>query len=260
MEREEEMRLLKEQLDATIRDGKARLVTILGEAGMGKIALPGSSRKYVEGLAETVYWHIGRSPAYGEGIAYWALGEMIRRRAGIDESENVATAGPKISAAITEFVSNESERSWIEPRLAALIGLAEAPPGEREELFAAWRRFFEHIAERATTVMIFEDLHWADQGLLDFIESVLEWSRSWPHLVVGLARAELLERRPAWGAGWRTSVTIHLDPLSQDGVAAMLLGLVPGLPRTAIAHIAERSEGVPLTPSRPCACCWSKVV
>jgi class 3 adenylate cyclase len=246
VEREEELRLLQEQLRATGREGKARLVTILGEAGMGKSRLVDELRKYADGLAEPVHWHMGRSPAYGEGIAYWALGEMVRRRAGIAESESAETARPKLSAAIAEVVADESDRSWMEPRLSALIGLSEAPPGEREELFAAWRRFFEHMADEATTLLVFDDLHWADQSLLDYVESVLEWSRSRPILVIGLARTDLLDRRPTWGTGWRASVTLHLEPLTQLGVEVMLRGLAPGLPRASVEHIAERSEGVPL--------------
>ncbi|MEO7117650.1 MAG: hypothetical protein ABIZ34_01625, partial [Candidatus Limnocylindrales bacterium] len=192
------------------------------------------------------YWHRGRSPAYGEGIAYWALGEMVRRRAGIAESEDPSTARPSLAASVAGFITDESERSWVEERLAALLGLAEAPVGEREELFAAWRLYFERIADRGTVVLAFEDLHLADEGLLDFIESVLEWSRSKPILVIGLSRPELMERRPTWGMGGRASVTLHLDAVATDGITTLLRGLVPGLPQATIVQIAERSEGVPL--------------
>ena len=244
--REEELRLLKEQLHATGREGRARLVTIFGQPGMGKSRLVWEFQKYVDGVMENIYWHEGRSPSYGEGIAYWALGEMVRRRAGINESEPEATARPKLRESVARWVQDETERPWIEQRLAALLGLADAPSGDREELFAAWRRYFEGIAAEGTTVLLFEDLHWADQALLDFIESLLEWSRGKPILVIGLARPELTERRPSWGVGGRASVALHLEPVSFERVADMLAGLAPGLPQEAIAHIAERSEGVPL--------------
>jgi class 3 adenylate cyclase len=244
--REEELRLLKEQLHATSREGRARLVTIFGQPGMGKSRLVWEFQKYIDGVMETIYWHEGRSPSYGEGIAYWALGEMVRGRARINETEPVASALPKLTESVARWVKDESERAWVEPRLAALLGLAEAPTGDREELFAAWRRYFEGIAEEGTTVLLFEDLHWADHALLDFIESLMEWSRGKPILVIGLARPELVERRPAWGVGGRASVALHLEPVASDRMADMLAGLAPGLPQEAIAQIAERSEGVPL--------------
>ncbi|HEV8053412.1 MAG TPA: adenylate/guanylate cyclase domain-containing protein, partial [Candidatus Limnocylindrales bacterium] len=244
--RQEELRLLKEQLHATGREGRARLVTILGSPGLGKSRLVWEFQKYIDGVLETIFWHQGRSPAYGEGIAYWALGEMIRRRAGIAEAEDAEMARPKLSEMVSRFVLDGAERRWVEPRLAALLGIADAPVGEREELFAAWRRFFECIAAEGTTVLVFEDFHWSDPGLLDFIESLLEWSRALPILVVALARPELLERRPGWGMGGRASVVLHLDPVEADRMADLVEGVAPGLPADAVAQIADRSEGVPL--------------
>jgi class 3 adenylate cyclase/tetratricopeptide (TPR) repeat protein len=244
--REEELRLLKDQLHATGRDGRARLVTVIGAAGLGKSRLVWELLKYIDGVAEDIYWHAGRSIAYGEGVAYWALGEMVRRRAGISESEPDASARDKLSRVAGEFIPDPRERSWVERNLAVLLGLSEATTGERDELFAAWRRFFERIAERGTTVLVFEDLHWADQGMLDFVESLLEWSRSHPILVVGLGRPELIERRPGWGMGGRASITLHLEAVDDRGMTDLVRGTVPGLPLEAVESIAERSEGVPL--------------
>jgi len=244
--RAEELRLLKDQLHATGREGRARLISVLGEAGMGKSRLAWEFLKYIDGVAEDIFWHQGRSPAYGEGIAYWALGEMVRRRAGIAESEHEAVALGKLAASVDEFVTDPAERRWIMPRLAALLGLGDAPPGGREELFAGWRTFFERISAQGTTVLLFEDLHWADDGLIDFIESLLEWSRGRPILVIALTRPSLLERRPGWGRASRASITLHLDPVASPEMTELLTGLAPGLPAEAIAHITERAEGVPL--------------
>ena len=144
-----------------------------------------------------------------------------------------------------EYLPDPDERAWIEPRLAALLGLAETPEGSREELFAAWRTLFQRIAERGTTVMVFEDLQWADRALLDFIDDLLEWARSSPILVVTLARPELLERRADWGAG-RRSVSTTLEPLDRALMTQLLAGLVPGLPASAVEAIVARAEGVPL--------------
>ena len=144
--RDDEFRLLKELLHATSREGRARLVSIMGQAGIGKSRLAWEFLKYIDGLVEDVYWHEGRSLAYGQGISYWALGEMVRSRARILEADDSATSRTKLEAAVAEYVPDPADRRWVEPRLAALLGLDEAPAGQREELFAAWRTFFERIA------------------------------------------------------------------------------------------------------------------
>jgi len=244
--RDEELRLVKELLHATAREHKARLVSVTGIPGIGKSRLCWELRKYVDGLAETVYWHEGRSPAYGEGITFWALGEMVRTRAGINESEDADSSRSKLTSSLSEYVSDPEERRWIEPRLAHLLGLGEAPPGDREELYSAWRTFFERVAEHGPVVMVFEDLQWADPGLIDFIESILEWSRNHPILVITLCRPELMDRRPNWGAGQRNFTSLHLEPLSDQAMAELLDGFVADLPAEFKDKILERSEGVPL--------------
>ena len=144
--RDEELRLIKDLFHATAREQRARLVSVTGIPGIGKSRLGWEFLKYIDGLAETVYWHQGRSPAYGEGITFWALGEMVRMRAGINESEDATSSRSKLSTTVAEFVPDPEERRWVEPRLAHLLGLADAPPGDREELFSAWRTFFERVA------------------------------------------------------------------------------------------------------------------
>ena len=122
-------------------------------------------------------------------------------RAGIAETDAPGVSRSKLAASVAEHVPDEEERRWLEPRLAFLLGLDERPTGGGDELFAAWRTFFERISDAGTVAMVFEDLQWADAGLLDFIESLLEWSRNRPIFIVTLARPELSERRPTWGAG-----------------------------------------------------------
>ncbi len=244
--RDEELQLLKDLLNATTRDGRARLASVVGIAGIGKSRLAWELEKYVDGVAADIYWHRGRSPAYGEGLALWALGEMVRERAGIAASDDAPTSREKLAATLREYVADASERAWMEPRLAALLGLEAAPPGEREEFEAACRAFFERISERGTVVLVFEELQWADPGLLDFIESVTDRSRARPILVITLSRPDLLERRPTWGAGLRSFSNLPLDPLAPGEVTFLLVGLAPGLPAPAIAAIVERAEGIPL--------------
>jgi class 3 adenylate cyclase/tetratricopeptide (TPR) repeat protein len=244
--RDEELRALKEALDALSRERRARLISVTGIPGIGKSRLAWEFKKYVDGLVETIYWHHGRSPAYGEGISFWALSEMVRMRAAISEDEDDGLARQKLAQTLAEFVPDQEERGWIEPRLAHLLGLGDSPPGLRDETFSAWRSFFEHIAQVAPVVMVFEDLQWADPGLVDFIESILEWSRSQPILVLCLARPELLERRPNWGAGQRAFMSMHLDPLSREAMHELLSGLVHNLPASLSDQVLERAEGVPL--------------
>ena len=242
--RDEEFRLLKELYHVTGREQRARLVSVIGPAGIGKTRLAWEFSKYADGLAETTYWHIGRSPAYGDGITFWALGEMVRRRCGLAESDDEPTTRARMAATVAEWVTDEAERRWIEPALLALLGIERSTSGY-EQLFGAWRTFFERIAAHGTVSMIFEDLHYADSGLLDFIDHLLEWSRGLPIYVVTLARPELLERRPDWHAK-RSFTSVHLEPLPEPAMRELLAGLVPGLPEAAARAIVARADGVPL--------------
>jgi class 3 adenylate cyclase/tetratricopeptide (TPR) repeat protein len=243
--RDAELRRLKDHLDTTSREGRANLVSVTGIAGIGKSRLVWEFEKYLDGVVETVYWHQGRSPAYGEGVAFWALGEMVRRRAGIAETDDRPTTAAKLAETLDEYL-DEDERRWIGPRLEVLLGLGESVGGERAELFAAWRTFFERVADRGTTILVFEDLQWADAGLIDFIESMLEWSRLHPVLIVTLARPEIFDRRPTWGAAQRNFTSIHLEALPPEAMHELLAGLVPGLPEGLSRRILDRAQGVPL--------------
>jgi tetratricopeptide (TPR) repeat protein len=244
--RDEELRLVKDLFHATGREQKPRLLTVIGQAGIGKSRLAWEFEKYLDGISETGWWHVGRSPAYGEGISFWALAEMIRGRAGIAETDEPATAREHLHRCVGEFLPDADERRWVEPRLAGLLGLDELPPGQREELFAAWRTFFERLADQNTVILVFEELQWADQGLLDFIEHLLSWSRAHPIFVLAMTRPELLERRPGWGSGVRNATNLGLEPLTPAAMQQLLLGLVPGLPGAALQAVVDRSEGIPL--------------
>jgi len=243
--REDELRQLKDLFHATSRDRRARLVSVIGPAGIGKSRLAWEFVKYIDGLVERVWWHDGRSPAYGEGISFWALGEMVRGRAGLLESDDEATTRAKVAATLATHVPDPAERRRIEQALLALLGVEPSTTGS-EQLFAAWRTFFERLAATAPVVMVFEDLHFADAGLLDFVDHLLEWSRNVPIYVLTLARPELTERRPGWGAGKRNFTALYLEPLPESAMRALLTGLVPGLPAAAVRAIVDRADGVPL--------------
>jgi len=243
--RERELRLIKELFHASVEERKAHLVNVIGAAGVGKSRLSWELDKYVDGLVDTFRWHQGRCLPYGEGVSFWALAEMVRTRCSIVEGEDPASATAKLRTAIEETIADREERRWVEPRLAILLGLEERGGRDQEGLFAAWRLFYERLADEMPTIMVFEDMQWADVALLDFVEYLLEWSRAHPLFIVTLSRPELLERRSTWGAG-RGVTSIYLEPLQRESMEGVLTGLVPGLPDDLRKQILDRAEGVPL--------------
>jgi predicted ATPase/class 3 adenylate cyclase len=245
--RDRELRQIKELFHACADENRAQLVSITGIAGIGKSRLGWEFYKYFDGIAQITYWHRGRCLSYGEGVTYWALADMVRMRARIAEEEEPGSALAKLAAVVEEHIADAEERRFVEPRLRHLLALEEETGRyEREDLFAAWRLFFERLAAVYPAVMVFEDMQWADASLLDFIEYLLEWARNSPIFVVTHARPELLERRPTWGAGHRNFSSIYLEPLSELAMEELLTGLVPGLPDELRAQILARAEGVPL--------------
>ena len=224
------MRRIKDLYHASADERRAHLVSVTGIAGIGKSRLGWEFYKYFDGIVEQIWWHRGRCLAYGEGVAYWALADMVRMRCRIGEDEPPSSALVKLQETLREQLLDEGERRFVEPRLAQLLGLGETESTDRQDLFAAWRLFFERLSDSNPVVLLFEDLQWADASLLDFIEYLLEWSRSHPLFVVTLARPELHEQRPAWGAGQRNFTSIALEPLSPRAMTEFLTGLVPGLP------------------------------
>ena len=244
--RERELRQIKDLFHASAEDGKPHLVSVTGIAGIGKSRLAWEFYKYIDGLPQLTWWHRGRCLAYGEGVTYWALADMVRMRCRIAEEEEPASALAKLRAALEEHVPDPEERQFVEPRLAQLLGLGDHEPRERQDLFAAWRLFFERLADTYPTVLAFEDMQWADESLLDFVEYLLEWSRNSPLYVITLARPELLERRSNWGAGHRNFSSLYLEPLSQDAMEELLIGPRSRAVADAREQILARAEGVPL--------------
>jgi tetratricopeptide (TPR) repeat protein len=244
--RDRELRLIKDLFHASAEEQSAHLVSVTGVAGIGKSRLAWEFYKYFDGLAEIIYWHRGRCLAYGEGVTYWALADMVRMRCRIGEDETAETALGKLRATLEEHILDDDERRFVEPRLAQLVALGDQEVRDRKELFAAWRVFFERLSETYPAVLVFEDMQWADASLLDFIEELLDLSRSHPIYVVTLARPELLERRATWGAGLRNFTSLYLEPLAPAAMQDLLLGLVPGLPAALRDQILARAEGIPL--------------
>jgi class 3 adenylate cyclase/tetratricopeptide (TPR) repeat protein len=238
--RDRELEAVIEAADASAVNRHATLITVLGEAGSGKSRLLWEFFKYVDGIENVCWWHEGRCLSYGEGVAYWAVAEMVRARAGIAEEEPPPSARAKLAAVIEEHVTDERERRLVEPRLAHLLGLEQRTATEAADLFSGWRLFFERMAQTSPVILAFEDLQWADSGLLEFIDYMLEWSSEFPIFILALGRPEVEARRRDWGT------VLRLGPLGATSMRTMLDSVVPGLPEDLTGRILERAEGVPL--------------
>ena len=232
------------------RAGAPQLVTLVGVPGIGKSRLVHELFRIVDADDELIFWRQGRSLPYGTGVTYWALAEMAKAHAGIFESDTAETAAEKLQRVAADLGRDEADAVWLAGHLRPLVGLAGdgATADRREEAVAAWRRLLEAIAEQGPLVLVFEDLHWADDGLLDFVDELVDRAAAVPLLVVCTARPELLERRPGWGGGKRNAVTVSLAPLSDDETALLVSALLerPVLEAEMQAVLLERAGGNPL--------------
>ena len=242
--RDRELRLAKEVFHASTEGRRAHLVQVTGIAGIGKSRLAWEFFKYMDGLMSGYFWHRGRCLAYGQGVTYFALAEMVRGRAGILEGEDRDSALIKLQATVDQYVPDPEDRRFVLPRLAHLIGLEDRTSPDKQDLFAAWRLFIERLAEQSPVLMVFEDMQWADPSLLEFITYLMEWSRAYPLFVMSLVRPD----SPAAGlaASTRNATLIHLEPLLPADMDKLLTGLVPGLPKSVAERIRGRAEGIPL--------------
>ncbi len=247
--REHDLGLLVGTLARAQQERSPQLVTLVGVPGIGKSRLVYELFSEVDTRPELIYWRQGRCLPYGDGVAFWALGEILKAHAGILEGEPEERAAEKLRAVVEEAVPEQDDGDWVLRELKPLVGLSEGDAGDRRaESFAAWRRFFEGLAELDPLVLVVEDLHWADEGLLDFLDHLIDWAAQVPILVVATARPELLTRRPGWGGGKPNATTISLSPLTEADTAALVHGLLDRavLPADVQAGLLERAGGNPL--------------
>lgn len=244
--RRRELHLLSDWLEAATSDARARMALITGEAGIGKSRLVHEFMNQVDGYAEDVYWHHGRSPSYGDGIPLWSLIEMIRQRAGIREDEADERAITRLRTMLAEYIADVDDRHWIEGWFTGLLGLGEMPAGSRSELMSALRTFFQHVARRGPTVLVFEDLHWADAAVVEFIAELVGRSTRAPILVIALARPELFERHPGFGAQLRSSVNVALAGLADAEMREALDDYLGRPYPDLVDRIVARAAGYPL--------------
>jgi class 3 adenylate cyclase/tetratricopeptide (TPR) repeat protein len=247
--RDAELRTIKELFHAAADRRAPRLVLVSGPAGVGKSRLGWEFFKYIDGLVADVWWHRGRCLSYGDGVAFWALAEIVRQRLGIAEEDPAEVAAGKLAAGLDRFITDPRERAYAGVRLGRLLGVGFGADGaaalSREELFAGWRLFFERLAAVQPVVLLVEDAQYADAGLLDFLEHLIDWVRDLPVYVLVFARPELGQARPGFGTG-RNRITLALDPLDPASMDKLVDALVPGMPAAARAKITGQAQGVPL--------------
>jgi len=244
-----ELDLLVSTMERVRDQSSPQLITLVGVPGIGKSRLVFEVFRMVEERPEFIRWRQGRSLPYGEGVSFWALAEIVRAQAGMLETDSAPELERKLQRAVAEIGIDAAEAPWVERHLRPLAGLPEEGDASREERFTAWRRFLEGLAEDRPLVLVFEDLHWADDALLDFVDHLVDWARGVPLLVLGTARPELLERRPGWGGGKPNASTLSLTPISDDETAELVRSLVAdtaGLSTETHSDLLTRAGGNPL--------------
>ncbi|HEU5243536.1 MAG TPA: AAA family ATPase [Gaiellaceae bacterium] len=244
--RTRELGVIVDAFERAKSEREPQLVTLVGVPGIGKSRLVGAFFSHLEAHPDLVWWRQGRALPYGEGVSFWAVAEMVKAQAGIAENDPPDACAAKLRASVEQLVADEGERDWVTDHLLPLVGVDHRGGGG--ESAPAWRAFFESLAERRPLVMVFEDMHWADDGLLDFIDHLVDWATGVPILVIATARPELLDRRQAWGGGKLNVSTIALTPLSDEEAAQIIHGVLDqaALPAETQQALLERAGGNPL--------------
>ena len=249
--RERELGVIRDAFERARHERTPQLLTLVGVPGIGKSRLVYELSRLADADPELVTWRQGRCLAYGDGVTLWALSEIVKAQSGIVEQDSPDEVEQKLRVAVDDVLADTGDTNWVESQLRSLVGLAaesELGDDRRQSAFAAWRRFLEAMAEQRPLVVVFEDLHWADESLLDFVDELVDWVTDVPLLAVATARPELLERRPGWGGGKLNATTLALPPLSEDQTALLITQLLKRsvLPAESQQALLERAGGNPL--------------
>ncbi len=240
-----ELEALVRLLERSWTNTSFEAVTIVADPGLGKSRLVRELARRVDALPDLVTWRVGRCLPYGDEVGFWALSEIVAAQAGILETDDQVALSAKLDVALTE--TDPSLRRWMRDRLAPLVGLeTTAEPPQQEEAFTAWRRFLESIARRRPLVLVFEDIHWADEGLVAFLRHLPAHAAGLPITLIVTARPELEERHPAWLARARRSTVLSLDALPDRDLAALVEAILPGASPQTTAAVLGRAAGSPL--------------
>ena len=237
-----ELTYLTAMLEKSFGELTPQIVLLVGEPGIGKSRLVAELLAYVDERAGLVAWRQGRCPPYGEGATYWAVGEIVKSQAGVLETDGEEVAEAKLDVILPEG----PDREWFRQRLRPLLGL-DAPPADAAVNYTAWLRFFEELASSRPTVLVFEDLHWADEALLAFLEHLASHIDAVPLMLIGTARPQLFEEHPGFLSSAKHTQRIGLDPLSQDQTSRLVDGLLraAGASPAAVAEVVRRADGNP---------------
>ena len=241
--READLTILRAAFEKSVADRSVQMVILTGEPGVGKSRLVAELMAVVDSLPGLYRWRQGRSLPYGDGVTFWALGEIVKAEAGILETDSLEIADGKLG----RVVAAEENRAWLHQRLRPLVGV-DAPEASRQENFTAWREFLEALADQQPSVFVFEDLHWADPALLEFIEYVTEFAEGVPMVLIGTTRPELWERVPPFAPAGRSSVRVNLSALNREDTARLTANLLDQLvlPADVQQAVVSRAGGNPL--------------
>lgn len=219
------------------------LVSLIAPAGIGKTRLLEEFLERLPTLAPQATVAIAQCLPYGQRLTYWPLRTVLFRLANLAEDAEPAAARDGILSWLRGAGVESSQR--IGDLLAATIGLGETEAVDRAALFAAWRTAIEAASRHSPLVLVFEDLHWSSDSLLDLVEFVMQPRADAPLLMIALARPELLDRRPAWGGGRRNYISLSLEPLRDGAVGSLVEHMVGGSSREIVERVVARAEGNP---------------
>jgi class 3 adenylate cyclase len=244
--RDRELKVLTGIWDRVAAEGRSHFATVFGPAGIGKSRLGLELSQLVAAQGGRVIR--GRSTPYGASAPYSAFAQQVKQIARIFDSDAPAEAREKLAAAVAELAGPATAEEHA-PHISVLIGLEdESEVADRETLFFSARVLVESLALDGPTLLLFEDIHWADASLLDLLETFAARVREVPILFVALARPELLTERPGWGGGLPAYTALPLDPLPESSSTALAEQLLAAadLSESRAAAIAETAEGNPL--------------